>query len=771
MMRRLFLTGLEGLPQQFAMEFGQKWAAFCGTGYSLLLPHGTDALRIGLAAALDHDGLDYGGEVIVPNVSFIASANAAFDRRLSVALVDVDAGTLTVDARRVEEAVIPGKTRAIMAVHLFGQPADMSALQGIARRHSLVLIEDAAQAHGAIHELGRAGSLGDVAGFSFQSSKNLSAGEGGVLTTNDPDIFDRAHRMHNVGRARVGTQRWTHETLGWNCRPSEYVAAVLLHRLRTLEAEQELRHARFMLLRDLLADVPCVEPLGIGPGVVRHAVHMFVLRYRPEHCDGLSIEDFLQTVQAEGLPIHRSYDMTLAQQPVMQRLAEKHPDYVRVLPTPVADQAVQEIIYLPHPLFLGSEADMAEIAAIFRKVQAHYKPTAPRQPQLAPTQHPRPISAKTPAAADVNNKPVRFGIIGIGSQGQQHAAVLSRHPGSSLVAISDAQEQPGRTVAAELGCRWFPAAERLVHSGEVDAILIATPHRQHVELAIAGLRAGLHVVCEKPLAVTVAEADEVVRAAEESQGTFAVVHQRRLDPSYKYAKELLASGQLGPIYRCMMVESAWRTQAYYRSSPWRGTWKGEGGGVLLNQAPHVLDLYAWLCGMPASLTARCDTTLHQIEVEDTASAILAHDDGMHGYIHINTVECPPISRAVISCDRGRLTIENGEVRLTRLRDSIRNRTATDPRLWGDLDGETRCVYASGRPSLGELLHAFYDNFIVALHGKTDLACPAVEARNAVELANAMILSSMRGRVVSLPLDRAEYADLMMELTQVQPQTV
>ena len=163
-----------------------EWARYCGARYALLLPHGTDALRVAIAAAIDHDGMEYGGEIIVPNLSFIASATTVLDRRFGVALVDVDPETYLLDPKRVEEAIIPGKTRAIMAVHLFGQPADMTALIDIAKRHSLVLIEDAAQAHGGNTRTRPRRFIGDAAGFSFQSSKNLSAGEGGAFTTNDP---------------------------------------------------------------------------------------------------------------------------------------------------------------------------------------------------------------------------------------------------------------------------------------------------------------------------------------------------------------------------------------------------------------------------------------------------------------------------------------------------------------------------------------------------------------------------------------------------------
>jgi len=371
--RRIFVSGVEGLPQPLAKQFADEWARFCGCRYGLLLPHGTDALRIGLAAALDHDGLDYGGEVIVPNLSFIASATAALDRRFGVAFVDVDPDTLLLDPKRVEEAIVPGKTRAIMAVHLFGHPADMTALREIASRHKLKLIEDAAQAHGAIWESGAVGSLGDVAGFSFQSYKNLTCGEGGALTTNDEEIFERAYSMHNAGRARSDGQRWEHVTLGWNCRPTEYQAAVLLARFRAFKQEQETRWRNFQRLRELLQDVQCIETVAVHPAVRKHAVHMFAMRYRSERSSGLPIEEFLQATGAEGAPLYRIYTCTMADQPVMQRLISKHPEFVRVLPTPIADQAVREIVYIPQHIFLGTEGDMREIAAALRKIDGHYR--------------------------------------------------------------------------------------------------------------------------------------------------------------------------------------------------------------------------------------------------------------------------------------------------------------------------------------------------------------------------------------------------------------
>lgn len=370
--RSIFLSGVEGLPQPRQKQFAQRWAEYCGCKYALMLPHGTDALRFALAAVFDHDGLDYGGEVIVPNLSFIASATCALERRFGVAFVDVDPGTLNLDPRCVEEAIVPGKTRAIIPVHQFGQPADMTTLRTVAQKHNLKIIEDAAQAHGAEWESGRVGALGDAAGFSFQSAKNLTCGEGGILTTNDPAVFERAYALHNAGRTLDRGARWEHSSLGWNCRATEYQAALLLNRFGAFKRQQETRAVNFQKLYELLADVTCLQPLAVHPGVRRHGMYMFALRYRPEHCGNLPLDEFLKVVGAEGAPIHRCYTTTIAAQQAMQNLRARRPDYIRVLPTPVADQAANEIVYIAACVFLGSELDMGDIAGTIRKVERHY---------------------------------------------------------------------------------------------------------------------------------------------------------------------------------------------------------------------------------------------------------------------------------------------------------------------------------------------------------------------------------------------------------------
>lgn len=368
-LREIFLSGAEGLPQERQKAFARAWAGACGTRHALMLPHGTDALRIALCAVFDHDGLEHGGEVIVPNLSFVASATAPLAARFGVALADVEPGTLNLDPARLEEAIVPGRTRAILPVHQFGQPADMTRITAIARRHGLKVIEDAAQAHGAEWESGPVGSLGDAAAFSFQSSKNLACGEGGMLTTSDDAVYERAWSMHNAGRSIDDEGRWDHPFLGWNCRATEYQAALLLERAASFEERQSLRRRNFARLRELLEGVRALRPLEVDARVRRHGLYMFVMRYDARACAGLAIDEFLRATGAEGAPIHRGYTCTVSAQGAFTRLAARRPEYVRVLPTPVADQAAREIVYIPANVFLGGEEDMADIAAAVAKVE------------------------------------------------------------------------------------------------------------------------------------------------------------------------------------------------------------------------------------------------------------------------------------------------------------------------------------------------------------------------------------------------------------------
>lgn len=294
-------------------------------------------------------------------------------------------------------------------------------------------------------------------------------------------------------------------------------------------------------------------------------------------------------------------------------------------------------------------------------------------------------------------------------------------------------------------------------SGEVDLAVIATPHRDHAALATQALQAGLHTVCDKPLTVSVAEADRLLEAASASKGMLTCISQSRFEPIFRRAKEILGSGELGSFVRCEIEESFWRSHAYYRSANWRGTWNGEAGGVSINQGPHLLDRYLWLCGRPEQVTGFCDTALHPIEVEDTASALFRHSNGRHGHLHINTTECPQSSRLMISCDRGRITIEGGTLRVDRLANSIKEATASVADSFGDIPCETTIEEIGLIVSPEILLSRYYENVARAIAGREAISVSPQEAAQAVELANAIVLSSHARESITLPLDRDRYS--------------
>lgn len=366
LLREVYLSGNEGSGGAMIPRFCQEYAHYTGTNYAQFMPHGTDSISAALAGALDLDGFTDGGEVIVPNYTFVATASAVLERNCRVTFVDVCPDTFTIDTDAVE-AAISSETRAILPVHLGGHPADMGALGDIAKRHGLKIIEDCAQAHGAEFQSKKVGSLGDVGAFSFQSSKNLTSGEGGMVTTNDNDIHDRVCAFMNVGRAPGGA-RWEYPRLGWNYRPSEYLAAILLVRLRLLEEQTILRNKNAEYLTNAMELVDGITPPQLAPWVTKHGYHLYCMKYDPQGFGGKSRGEFIQALSAEGIPCSLGYRSPLSQEPGMAHVSEKYPHLIRTLPCPNAESVCEESIWLFQNMLLGSKADLDQILEAISKI-------------------------------------------------------------------------------------------------------------------------------------------------------------------------------------------------------------------------------------------------------------------------------------------------------------------------------------------------------------------------------------------------------------------
>ena len=349
---------------------------------------------------------------------------------------------------------------------------------------------------------------------------------------------------------------------------------------------------------------------------------------------------------------------------------------------------------------------------------------------------------------------VRAAVIGYGGIGSAHTASLyqGKVEGMTLAAVCDINP-----VRLDIVRERFPGVrcEQDYHAlldGSIDAVIIAVPHPKHCEIAAECLRGGVHVLSEKPLDISVTAAKKALQAAEESGRIFAVMLNQRTAPIFQRAREIVQSGQLGQLKRTVWIITNWyRTQHYYDSGAWRATWAGEGGGVLLNQAPHNLDLWQWICGMPASVTAYCDVArYHRIEVEDDATLMTRYANGATGLFVTSTGEFPGTNRLEIAGDLGKIVLEDGVLKWWKLRESEHDvRWHADnsmPQIPSD--------YLEERFDDGGAQHVgILQNLANAiLHGET-LISPAADGLNELTLSNAAYLSQWTGNTrIDLPLD-------------------
>jgi len=341
----------------------QEFAAFQGARYGVSCVNGTLALSVALKAV----GVEPGDEVLVPPYTFIATASAALMIGAIPVFVDVDLETLLIDPERIDAAVTP-RTRAIIPVHHAGSPADMDGVMAAAQRHDLRVIEDAAQAHGAAWRGTPVGAIGDVGTFSFQSSKAINAGEGGMMVTNDPAVEELLWSYRNVGRRKDG-EWYEHVRLGWNLRLTEFQAAVLLEQMRRFPAQVAHRSESAAYLSSRLEAIPGVVPLRVPDGVTAHTWYSYHFRWLGEHDGGLPKLAFSAALEAEGIPNFHGYvplNRNAAVRAEIARLGGPEP-----AACPAAERAADhEVIMLSLPILMGSRADLDQVADAITKVAA-----------------------------------------------------------------------------------------------------------------------------------------------------------------------------------------------------------------------------------------------------------------------------------------------------------------------------------------------------------------------------------------------------------------
>lgn len=360
---------------------------------------------------------------------------------------------------------------------------------------------------------------------------------------------------------------------------------------------------------------------------------------------------------------------------------------------------------------------------------------------------------------------IRVGVIGIGNIGTMHATNIYQNKiqGMKLTAVCDVRESQVefcQNTFSDVTC--YTDYHELIHSGEVDAVVISVPHRLHAKIAIEALQAGLHVMLEKPIDVTVKEAKKLIEVSELVDKKFAIMLNQRTNKLFQKAYEIVQGGHLGELKRSVWIITNWyRTQYYYDSGDWRATWSGEGGGVLINQAPHNLDLWQWICGMPDSVRAFCNVAkYHNVEVEDEATIYAKYKNGATGVFITTTGEYPGTNRLEISGDKGKLVLEQGMLKWWKLPESERDfcysLEVNFPKIPVEYEEFTIQEKESGHVGI-------LQNFANSILFDEPLISPGKDGICELAISNAAYMSEWKGNAeITLPFDEDAFEDMLDE---------
>jgi len=360
-------------PGTKTLEFEKEFARFHGAKHGIAVTNGTAALEVTMSGL----GIVPGDEVIVPDYTFVATPSAVLYAGALPVTVDVSPETYCLDPQLTEAAITP-RTKAIIAVHMGGHPADLDALGALAQRKGIALVEDSAHAHATEWKGRRIGALGKAGTFSFQSSKLMTAGEGGMIVTND-DAFERqARSVHDCGRM-PGEWFYSHYINGSNYRLSEWQGAVLSAQLTRLDEQTQRRHKNSRLLDKLLLQIPGITPQKLDPRCTRNGQYAYIFHVDSKQFAGASTEKLIEAMNAEGIPNQASYPPIHALDVFQNgeyrkrltgvQATEAHPFLKATYPH--THRAAFETIWIPQPALLGDEEDMHEIAAAWAKIQKH----------------------------------------------------------------------------------------------------------------------------------------------------------------------------------------------------------------------------------------------------------------------------------------------------------------------------------------------------------------------------------------------------------------
>ena len=361
-------------------------------------------------------------------------------------------------------------------------------------------------------------------------------------------------------------------------------------------------------------------------------------------------------------------------------------------------------------------------------------------------------------------KKVRLGIIGVGNMGSSHIKnyLKGAMPEFEITAVADIKPDRLEWAKEQLPeVNTYSTASALMDSGDVEAVLVATPHYDHPPLVIEALEKGLHAMSEKPAGVYTKQVREMNAVADKSDKKFGIMFNQRTNCLYRKAKEIVDSKDFGDLKRVTWIITDWyRTQAYYNSGGWRATWSGEGGGVLLNQCPHQLDLWQWICGMPEKITAIChEGKWHDIEVEDDVMIYAQYPNGATGTFITTTGDYPGTNRLEITLDRAKLVCEGGKLTVYELSVGTEEFTKNSQEGFGSIEYK---VYEAELDGRNDQHIEVMNKFAASILRDEPMTASGQEGINGLTISNAAFLSSWLGETVSLPIDEDKFYELLQE---------
>ncbi len=366
-LKKVLDSGVWGTLGNEVKQFTERFAKYQHAKYGIAVTNGTVSIEIILRAL----GIGYGDEVIIPPYTFNATASAVLSLGATPVFVDIEDDTYNIDPNKIEEA-ITSKTKAVIPVHVGGRSCDMDRIMDIASTHNLFVIEDSAHAHGSEWKGKRVGSIGHAGSFSFQASKNLNSGEGGFITANDKDIYEKCWSIHHCGRDYHGTIWYEHVNIGTNARMTEWQAAILDAQMESLDEQVQRRMENADYLNSRLREIECVESMKYDSRITRNSYHLFIFKYKSENCKDLPREKFIKALNAEGIYCSPGY-VCLYKQPLfhkeeIRKVTDSKIDYKNMYLENAEKAGEKEGIWLTQNMFLGTRKDMDDIADAIIKV-------------------------------------------------------------------------------------------------------------------------------------------------------------------------------------------------------------------------------------------------------------------------------------------------------------------------------------------------------------------------------------------------------------------